>query len=127
MRTHGTTQCRPAEAFRAAEQALLLPAPAAPYDTPYYAQPKVHPDHHAEVLRAIYSIPGDDMVGKYVSARAGSNEVKFYFKGELIKVHPRQAPEGALPTPPTCPASAPLTPCATSTSWWRSGASTARP
>ena len=127
MRTHGTTQCRPAEAFRAAEQPLLLPGPATLYDTPYYAQPKVHPDHHAEVLRAIYSIPGDDMVGKYVSARADSAVVKFYFKGELIKVHPRQGPAGALPTPPTCPASAPLTPCATSTSWWRSGGSRARP
>ena len=86
-----------------------------------------HPDHHAEVLRAIYSIPGDDMVGKYVSARADSAVVKFYFKGELIKATPASAPAGALPTPPTCPASAPLTPCATSTSWWRSGGSRARP
>ena len=37
MRTHGTTQCRPAEAFRASAQGRLLPAPAAPYDTPKYA------------------------------------------------------------------------------------------
>jgi transposase len=103
MRTHGTTRCRPAEAFRAAEQPLLLPAPAAPYDTPYYAQPKVHPDHHAEVLRAIYSIPGDDVVGKYVSARADSKVVKFYFKGELIKVHPRQAPGGRSTDPADLP------------------------
>ena len=46
MRIHGTTQCRPIEAFRAEEQPLLLPLPAAPFDTPKWSDPKVHRDFH---------------------------------------------------------------------------------
>jgi hypothetical protein len=99
MRTQRSTQCRPLEAFRAAEQPLLLPAPTSVYDTPVFAEPKVHPDHHAEVLRAIYSVPGADMVGRYTSARADSRTVKFYYKGELIKVHPRKPPGGRSTDP----------------------------
>ncbi|MGH3118660.1 MAG: IS21 family transposase, partial [Gaiellales bacterium] len=41
LRTHGTTQCRPAEVFRLEEAPLLLPAPADPYDLPLYANPKL--------------------------------------------------------------------------------------
>ena len=103
MRTHGTTRCRPAEAFRAVEQPLLLPAPTTAYDTPEQAEPKVHPDHHVEVLRAIYSIPGDDMVGKRVHARVDSKTAKFYFKGQLVKLHPRQAPGGRSTDPADLP------------------------
>ena len=82
---------------------FLLAAPTTAYDTPEYAEPKVHPDHHVEVLRAIYSIPGDDMVGKRVHARVDSNTAKFYFKGQLVKVHPRQAPGGRSTDPADLP------------------------
>jgi len=54
MRIHGTTRCRPAEAFTANEQGLLLPAPIAFYDVPVFSHPKVHRDHPVEVLRAIW-------------------------------------------------------------------------
>jgi len=46
LRTHGTTQCRPAELFALEERPRLLPAPTAPYDLPIYATAKVHRDHH---------------------------------------------------------------------------------
>ena len=59
MRTHGTTQCRPAELFALEEQAQLLPGPVLPYDLPIYATAKVHRDHHIEVAKALYSIPGN--------------------------------------------------------------------
>jgi hypothetical protein len=59
MRIHGTTRCRPAEEFVASEQGLLLPAPVSPYDVPVFSTPKVHRDHHVEVARAIYSVPGN--------------------------------------------------------------------
>jgi transposase len=93
MRIHGTTRCRPAEAFVANEQGLLLPAPLVPYDVPVFSHPKVHRDHHVEVLRAIYSVPGN-LIGQTIVARADRTVVKLYAKGQLIKVHPRQAPGG---------------------------------
>jgi transposase len=91
LRIHGTTRVRPLEAFRATEQGLLLPAPLLPYDTPIFATPKVHRDHHVEVVRALYSVPGDHL-GETLLARCDATTVKLYAKGQLIKVHPRQAP-----------------------------------
>ena len=88
MRLHGTTRCRPAEAFRANEQGLLLPAPLLPYDVPIFSTPKVHRDRHVEVARSIYSVPGD-LVGQTFSVRADRATVKLYARGQLIRVHPR--------------------------------------
>jgi transposase len=102
-RVHGTTRCKPLEAFMALEQPVLIPTPEERYDTPHTAEPKVHPDHHVEVLRALYTIPGDDMVGKTVSARVDSKTAKFYYKGQLIKVHPRKAPGGRSTDPADLP------------------------
>ncbi|MGC2484717.1 MAG: IS21 family transposase [Acidimicrobiales bacterium] len=98
MRIHGTTRCRPIEAFKANEQGLLLPAPILPYDVPIFAAPKVHRDRHVEVARAIYSVPGE-LVGQTLSARADRATVKLYAKGQLVKVHPR-VPAGKRSTDP---------------------------
>jgi transposase len=46
LRTHGTTQLRPAEHFKVEEAPCLLPAPTSTYDVPIYATAKVHRDHH---------------------------------------------------------------------------------
>ena len=59
QRIHGTTQCRPAELFAVEEQPRLLPAPTQRYDLPIYATAKVHRDHHIEVAKALYSVPGN--------------------------------------------------------------------
>ena len=91
MRIHGTTQCRPIEAFRAEERALLLPLPAAPFDTPVWSDPKVHRDFHVEVAKALYSAP-HQFIGQRLRARRDSATVKLYFRGELIKLHPRVSP-----------------------------------
>jgi hypothetical protein len=48
---------RPARAVRAGP--LLLPAPAEAYDVPVYATAKVPRDHHIEVAKALYSVPGN--------------------------------------------------------------------
>jgi len=93
LRTHGTTQCRPLEVFRVEEAPLLLPAPAEAYDLPLYAKPKVHRDHHIEVDKALYSIPGN-LIGFRVNARADALVVKVFHRGQLIKVHPRQRQGG---------------------------------
>ena len=101
-RIHGTTQCRPVELFATEEAAHLLPAPAAPYDLPVYAQPKVHRDHHIEVARALYSIPGN-LIGQRVEARADRVVLKVFHRGQLVKVHPRQPPGGRSTDPADLP------------------------
>lgn len=98
MRVHGTTCLRPAEAFRATEAALLLPAPTVPFDVPTWADPKVHRDFRCEVERSLYTVPYT-LVGKRLRARADSKTVKFYLDGQLVKVHPRK-PRGEHSTDP---------------------------
>jgi transposase len=90
MRKHGTTQCRPIEAFRAEEMPRLLCLPGAPFDVPKWSEPKLHRDFHVEVDKALYSAP-HHLVGRRLKARRDSTTVKLYFRGELVKVHPRKA------------------------------------
>ena len=91
MRIHGTIQARPAEVFRAEEASVLRPGPTVAYDVPIYATAKVHRDHHIEVAKALYSVPGD-LIGTSVEVRADRALVRISSRGQLVKVHPRQAP-----------------------------------
>jgi hypothetical protein len=102
MRVHGTTQLRPVEHFRAVEQPVLAPAPTAPYDVPIYATAKVHRDHHIEVAKALYSIPGN-VIGTRFEVRADRSLVRVFSRGQLIKVHPRQGPGGRSTDPADLP------------------------
>lgn len=103
LRVHGTTQCRPLEVFDAEEQPRLLPAPTKPYDLPIYTTAKVHRDHHIEVAKALYSIPGN-LIGQRVEVRADRSLVRVFARGQLVKVHPRQAPGGRSTDPDDLPA-----------------------
>ena len=91
MRIHGTTQCRPIEAFRSVEAPLLLPGPG----------PALR---HAELVRAqgpprlrLRSRPGH-LLGAVPPGRpdaalpARLDALKLYLTGELVKVHPREPP-----------------------------------
>jgi transposase len=98
QRVHGTTQRHPAEVFAAEERPRLLPAPVLFYDLPVYAQPKVAWDHHVEVAKALYSVPGH-LIDQRIEARADAQLVKLLWRGALIKVHPRQ-PAGGRSTDP---------------------------
>jgi hypothetical protein len=91
QRTHGTTQCAPAELFALEEAPRLLPAPAARYDVPIYVSAKVHRDHHVEVAKALYSVPGN-LIGHRVEVRADRQLVRIWLRGQLVKTHPRQQP-----------------------------------
>jgi transposase len=93
LRIHGTTACRPAEHFATVEAPVLSPVPSGVYDLPHYATPKVHRDHHIEVAKALYSVPGN-LIGRQVDVRADGQLVKIYFGGQLVKTHPRLAPGG---------------------------------
>lgn len=98
MRIHGTTACRPLELFRVEEAPLLLAAPVERYDLPVYATCKVHRDHHIEIGKALYSVPGN-LIGTSVQVRADSRLVKIFAGSQLVKAHPRQ-PAGRRCTDP---------------------------
>jgi hypothetical protein len=103
QRIHRTTRSRPAELFAAEEAPRLLPAPVFPYDLPVYASPKVHRDHHIEVAKALYSVPGN-LIGRHVDVRADSQLVRVYHRGQLVKTHPRQQPGHRVTDPADLPA-----------------------
>ena len=103
LRVHGTHAQRPAELFAAAEAGRLLPAPAGRYDVPIFATPKVARDHHVEVARGLYSVPGE-LIGQRVDVRADSVLVKIYSRGQLVKTHPRKPPGGRSTDPGDYPA-----------------------
>jgi hypothetical protein len=63
----------------------------------------VHRDHHIEVARALYSIPGN-LIGARVDVRADRALVKVFYRGQLVKVHPRHAPGGRSTDPEDLPA-----------------------
>ena len=88
MRIHGTTAARPAEMFAVLEAPVLLPAPTQRYDTPRWTTAKVHRDHHIQVGRALYSVPGA-LIGEQVTVRSDSKLVKILHRGQVIKIHPR--------------------------------------
>lgn len=93
MRRHTRTQRLPLEHFDAEEKPALLPEPTEPYDVPVWCEPKVARDQHAQVDKALYSLP-TRFVGKKVRARADRVLVRFYDGHTLIKTHPRQDPGG---------------------------------
>lgn len=103
LRIHGTTQCRPAELFTLEEHPHLLPAPTSGYDVPIYATAKVHRDHHIEVAKGLYSIPGN-LIGQRVEVRADRELVRVFHRGQLVKVHPRTRPGGRVTDPADLPA-----------------------
>lgn len=103
MRVHGTIQARPAEVFRDEEQHLFRPAPTEAYDVPIYTTAKVHRDHHIEVARALYSVPGN-LIDQRVEVRADRSLVRVFARGQLVKVHPRQQPGRRVTDPEDLPA-----------------------
>jgi transposase len=103
LRIHGTIQARPAEVFAVEERHLLLPAPAEPYDLPTYPRPKVARDHHIEVDKALYSIPGN-LIGRHVDVRADRSLVRVFHRGQLVKVHVRTHVGGRRTDPADLPA-----------------------
>jgi transposase len=89
-RVHGTTRQVPREVYERDERVHMQPAPTTAFDVPHWCSPKVHPDHHVQVLKALYSAP-TRFIGKTLEARADRVSVRLYAGTELVKVHPRQA------------------------------------
>jgi transposase len=93
-RVHGTTRQIPRERFATLEKPAMLAPPTELFDVPLWVDDAtVHPDHHIQVARALYSVP-TIYLHKQVRARADKTTVKIYFGTQLIKLHARQPPGG---------------------------------
>ena len=102
LRRHSTTQRLPREHFDAEERARLLPPPSTSYDVPTWSEPTVGRDFHAQVGKALYSLPYAYR-GRKLSARADSHTVRFYEGQRLVKAHLRQAPGRRITEPADLP------------------------
>lgn len=98
-RIHGTTRQVPRDVFAAEEKMHLLPPPNEPFDVPVWSKAKVHPDHHVQVARALYSVP-TAYIGRTLDARLDSGSVRLYTGAQLVKVH-RRVPPGKRSTDPS--------------------------
>jgi transposase len=96
QRIHGTTRQRPLVVFENTEKAALQPLVSARFDPPVWGQCTVHPDHHVQFQKALYSVPTRH-VGKRVWVRGDRKLVRIYVQGELVKTHERVA-EGCRAT-----------------------------
>ena len=87
-------QCRPLlrvapqVIFDAEEAEALLPLPRQAFELAKWTTPKVGPDIHIKVGKALYSVPWPN-IGKTVDAREGVRTVEVYLEGALIKTHVR--------------------------------------
>jgi len=89
-RVHGTTCKAPREDYEQREKAAMQPAPTTPFDVPTWGTAKVHPDHHVQVARALYSAP-TQYVGRVLDVRSDSATVRLYAGATLVKSHLRVA------------------------------------
>lgn len=98
LRRHTRTGRPPFEHFETEEKPALKPKPTDRYDVPIWCDPKVSRDQHAQVAKALYSLPRK-FVGRTLRARADSQLVRFYDGGVLVKTHVRK-PAGGRETDP---------------------------
>lgn len=104
LRVHGTTRKLPREVFEAEEREQLQPYDGVLYDVPLWREVTVHPDHHISFVQALYSVPAATCPpGTRLEVRGDGALVKLYKKGELVKVHPRQARGGRATDPDDYP------------------------
>ena len=104
QRVHGTTRRKPLEVFDEEEREALLPWDGEPYEITHWRNAKVHPDHHAVCQYALYSVPSSLCPpGQQVEIGLGRKLVRIYYRGKLIKVHPRQAKGGRSTDPDDYP------------------------
>ena len=78
----------PQAIFDAEEASALLRLPAAPFELATWSTPKVGPDIHVKIGKALYSVPWAH-IGRRLDARAGARTVELFLDGQLIKTHAR--------------------------------------
>lgn len=78
----------PLAVFEAVEASALLALPAAPFELASWSAPKVGPDCHIRVGKALYSVPWR-LIGRHVDARDGDRTVEVFVDGVLVKTWAR--------------------------------------
>ena len=97
---HGTTRRHPLQVFQDEERQALAEWDGEPYEVTGWRTAKVHPDHHVSCQYALYSVPAALCPpGQQVEIGLGSKLVRIYYRGRLLKLHPRQ-PRGGRSTDP---------------------------
>ena len=97
-RIHGTTYKKPLVVFQDEERDTLIPWDGVPYEIANWRTNTVHQDHHIKCLDALYSVPYHlCRPGLKVEVKVDSKLVRIYYRGQLIKTHPRQ-PKGGRST-----------------------------
>lgn len=79
---------KPLSVFTAVEAPALKPLPPRPFELASWSTPKVGPDIHVKVGKALYSVPWR-LIGERVDARQTWNLVQIFHKGELAATHVR--------------------------------------
>lgn len=100
MEVNGTTQRRPYELFREAEQAVLKPLPQEPFEPAVWKECTVHPDHYVFFEKSFYSMPSR-FIGRKVWVRGSSRQVQIFDAERLIKTHLPAPHPGYRRTDPT--------------------------
>ncbi len=90
-RVHGTTRRVPREVYELEERPHMTALRDGLFDVPTWTKAKVHPDHHAQIARSLYSLP-TRYIGRTLDARADRISVRFYLGSEMVKFHSRVAP-----------------------------------
>ena len=88
----GQRACRPlggaapGAVFAATEQHLLAALPVREFGLASWSRPKVGPDIHVKVGKALYSVPWQH-IGVHLDARATDRTVELFREGVLVKTH----------------------------------------
>jgi transposase len=89
QRAHrGIDRVPPQVLFDAEEAGALSALPRAPFELATWSSPKVPPDIHVKVHKALYSVPWR-FIGQVVDARASARTVEIYVDGTLVTSHVR--------------------------------------
>ena len=79
---------QPVAVFTAVEADALGASPVEPFELAAWSRPKVHPDCHVKVGRALYSVPWR-YIGRHVDAREADRTVEVFVDGTLVKTWAR--------------------------------------
>jgi hypothetical protein len=87
-RHRGIERVAPVDLFEAEEREHLVPLPAAPFELSRWTSPKVPPDVHVKVGKALYSVPWR-LIGRQVDVREGQRTVEVFCEASLVATHVR--------------------------------------